>query len=172
MDDQAIEEMRHHPVVACLVAILVFFLKEGGYLGPADLVATQPDDVDKSRVADVQQIAEAAEHVVVGHGYFTLPTYLEAGNGLLEIAENDGRAKGARWGSGLQVRCGVIDREALSLKAKWYGIENSYSVHEFSRRAPSNASTGPRTPAPSLTCLSRRVAGEGDLRSSERWRPR
>ena len=67
--DEAVEEPRHRLVAARLVAVFVLCLEEGDDLGSAHLAVAQPEDVDEHRVADVQQVAEASEDVVVGHDW-------------------------------------------------------------------------------------------------------
>src|SRR5438552_1641107 len=74
---QAVEKVGHRLVAARLVALLVLLFEKSDDLISADLPLTEPEDVSQSRVADVQKIAEASKHVVVGHVRLARQPHLE-----------------------------------------------------------------------------------------------
>lgn len=98
--DQAIQEMRQDLIAARLVTSLVLFLEECDNLDFADLAATEPDDIEECRITDIQQIADAAKDVVMGHAPFTFaptqsPCPITYGMGVVRLA-NTSRIFAAR----------------------------------------------------------------------------
>ncbi|MNF05538.1 hypothetical protein D3C80_2052950 [compost metagenome] len=59
--------MRQHLVAAGHIALFLFLQQVGRDIGLAQRVVGQLADLDQLGIADIQQVAQAAQHIVVDH---------------------------------------------------------------------------------------------------------